>query len=116
MSVTLVTPTEAELELRKLRSAIIKELRDQIRLKARDQILLRQSIKEKARACDYCGSLQSQRLLNRSEISAALTLYAEIRGKKSSHKMNWYGDMILTKLIKGFGEENIAKLKAYSAK
>lgn len=98
-------PTEAELELRKRRSVMFKELRDLIKLKSSDQIVLRQSIKEKSRIHNYesAGSSMAQRICNKSQITAALVLYAELRGKKSSHKMNWMSEMIHGNLIKKLG-------------
>lgn len=110
---TMTILSEAEIKLRALRSATIQELRNVIRLKSRDQILLRQSIKEKARANDQTyGSLMCKRFYNKGEITAALTLYAEIRGKKSSHSMKaWSCENYYNKLIQQFGGENIAELK-----
>jgi hypothetical protein len=106
-------PTEAELELRKRRSVMFKELRDLIRLKSRDQILLRQSIKEKSRIHDHesAGSCMSQKWQNRREITAALVLYAELRGQKSSHKMDWMSEMIHGNLIKKLGSFTTEELK-----
>jgi len=105
MNTTTTTLTDAEIELRKLRKGIIKELRDLIRLKSRDQILLRQSIKEAARArkIDTLSSLMSTRQGNKNEITSALVLYSEIRGKKPSQKMNdwsckYYYDNLVKKL------------------
>ncbi|CAK0760439.1 hypothetical protein CCP1ISM_90017 [Azospirillaceae bacterium] len=113
-----ITPTEAELELRKRRKEIIKELRDVIISTAADQAPLRQSTKEKSREGkhDEAGSCMSQRWNNRSNITAALVLYAEIRGKKPSHKMDWLSEMLHGKLIQKFGAATIEELKQYSAR
>lgn len=113
ITTTNITPTEAELELRKHRKEIIKELRDNIISTAADQAPLRQSIKEKFRngKPDEAGYCMSQRQSNRSSITAALVLYSEIRGKKPSHKMDWLSEMIYTKLITKFGKDIIEELK-----
>lgn len=106
-------PTEAELELRKRRSVMFKELRDLIKTKSKDQILLRQLIKEKSRIHEYAhvASSMSQRGQNKCQITAYLVLYAELRGKKPSHKMDWTSEMIHGNMVKKFGSFTAEELK-----
>jgi hypothetical protein len=101
MSTITNTLSEAELDLRKRRSAAIKSLRELIKAKSEEQKALRVQIKEHARANNkLLSATMGSRGHNKHEISAALNLYSDIRGKKRCHNMIWYGNFIYKKLAK----------------